>query len=298
MRENNIPQWGADLSLLLVTAIWGTTFVIVKNAIEQVTPMYFLALRFSLAALVLAAMPGTINGLRHCWRRTLTPGILLATAYALQTYGLIHTTASRAGFITGLSVVLVPILYSIMKRTSPTLPILAGAAISTLGLALMSGSSSVPLNIGDVYVLGCALCFALQIIIVGQRAGETPPLSLTLGMLATAATLFWPGALQELFYHGTAPIPSQSALWAVVVTAVFATSIAFYLQCKMQRFTTPSHTALIFSAEPVFAALFAYLLAKETLGPLGFLGGALIVSGILVVELVPMYQRASARGEE
>jgi drug/metabolite transporter (DMT)-like permease len=298
MTDKPIPQWIADLSLLMVTAIWGTTFVIVKNAIEQITPMYFLALRFTVAALVLAIFPGTMRGLKGHWQKAMAPGLMLALAYALQTYGLLYTTASRAGFITGLSVILVPVMYSVFRRVRPGAHVMAGALVSTLGLALMSGSSSIPLNAGDIMVLGCAFGFALQIILVGQMAKSVPPLSLTLGMLATAALLFWPGALQELFYHGTAPVPSLSVLSAALATAVFATSLAFYLQCKMQRFTTPSHTALIFSAEPVFAALFAFLLAGEVVGRAGVVGGGLIVSGILLVEIYPMYQSTFSPGTE
>lgn len=293
MHEKQLPQWIADLSLLMVTAIWGTTFVVVKHAIAEVTPMYFLALRFSLAAFVLALFPGTLAGLKSTWRRTLVPGLLLALAYLLQTYGLIYTSASRAGFITGLSVILVPIFFAISEKRRPSWLVISGAAISTIGLALMSGGSADPLNLGDLLVMGCAVGFALQIILVGRRAGEMPSLSLTLGMLGTAALLFWPGALREILRQGAPVFISVNALMAVLMTAILATSLAFYLQCKMQRFTTPSHTALIFSAEPVFAALFAFLLAGEILGPMGVLGGGLIVLGIVLVEAIPMLRRNS-----
>lgn len=296
MTEKQLPQWVADLSLLLVTAIWGTTFVMVKNAIQEVPPMYFLALRFSLAGLVLAIVPGTVRDLRTNWRKALVPGLMLALAYVLQTYGLMHTSASRTGFITGLSVILVPVMYSALKRQRPAAHVLTGAAVSTLGLALLSGSGNMPLNIGDVLVLGCAVCFALQIIFVGQRAGDMSPLALSLGMVATSALFFWPAAIQELFYHGASLLPSPGALWAIALTALFATTLAFYLQCKMQRFTSPSHTALIFSAEPVFAAVFAYFFAGEIIGRLGVLGGTLIVVGILFVELFPMYRYTFSPG--
>ena len=293
MHEKQLPQWIADLSLLMVTAIWGTTFVVVKHAIAEVTPMYFLALRFSLAAFVLALFPGTLAGLKSTWRRTLVPGLLLALAYLLQTYGLIYTSASRAGFITGLSVILVPIFFAISEKRRPSWLVISGAAISTIGLALMSGGSADPLNLGDLLVMGCAVGFALQIILVGRRAGEMPSLSLTLGMLGTAALLFWPGALREILHQGASVFISVNAWMAVLMTAILATSLAFYLQCKMQRFTTPSHTALIFSAEPVFAALFAFLLAGEIIGPMGVLGGGLIVLGIVLVEAIPMLRRNS-----
>jgi len=282
MQHKQIPQWVADLSLLFVTLVWGATFVMVKEAIAEVPPLYFLGIRFGLAAIALMLVPGTLKGFIKHWRLAIMPGVALALGYALQTFGLLYTSASRAGFITGLAVVLVPLLESILRRKWPSKFVSFGVLLATLGLFLMSGTSNDPFNIGDLLVIGCALSFAVQIILVGQNAEHVPPLAFALGMVSVSALSFLP--LAALFEPR--PITfGNSTIFAILLTALLATSLAFYVQCKMQQFTSSSHTALIFSAEPVFAGLFGYLLAGEILGTLGIIGGGLIVLGIVVAEL-------------
>jgi len=276
------PQWKADLSLLFVTVIWGATFTVVKNAMEDITPFYFLAARFSLATLTLALLPGTIAGLRRDWRIVVLPGLMLTSGFALQTTGLLYTSASRAGFITGLSVVLVPLIVSLRHKSWPPLPVLGGVLLATLGLYFLSGTGQGGLNLGDFLVLGCAISFALQIITIGKRAKSINPLSFALGMTALAALNFWSLAIG--FERPPAAI-TLPVIFAVGMTGLLATALAFYLQCRMQQFTSATHTALIFSAEPVFAAVFGYLLAGERLGAFGIFGGLLIVTGIVLAEL-------------
>lgn len=282
MNNQKIPQWFADLSLLLMTVIWGATFVIIKDAIVNIPPLTFLALRFSLAALALAAVPGTLRGLKRVWRITLIPGIMLGLGYVLQTFGLIYTSASRAGFITGLAVVLVPLIESAFRRKLPSKFVGLGVLLATIGLFLMSGGGNNPFNLGDILVLGCAISFAVQIVLVGRYAENVPPLSFALGMVSVTALSCWP--LSLLTETPPATVNSQ-VVFAIAMTALLATSLALYVQCKMQQFTSTSHTALIFSAEPVFAAIFGYLLAGDILGPIGILGGVMIVSGIVVAEM-------------
>jgi len=276
------PQWKADLSLLFVTVIWGATFTIVKEAMNSITPFYFLASRFTLAALALALLPQTIAGLRQGWRLTLLPGLMLTAGFALQTTGLLYTSASRAGFITGLSVVLVPLIVSLRNRAWPPKQVAAGVILATLGLFFLSGTGGNPLNFGDLLVLGCAVSFALQIITIGRRAKNINPLSFALGMTMLAAANFWAMAL---FFEAPPANFPPSVILAIGMTGLLATALAFYLQCRMQQFTSSTHTALIFSAEPVFAAVFGYLLAGDRLGTIGIAGGALIVAGIIVAEL-------------
>lgn len=287
MTNNKIPQWVADMSLLFVTFIWGSTFVMVKEAIAEVPPLYFLSIRFTLAAFALMLIPNTLRGLAKHWPLVILPGVTLSLGYALQTFGLLHTSASRAGFITGLAVVLVPLFESVIRRKWPGRYVTAGVLLATIGLFFMSGTSDNPFNLGDILVLGCAVSFAVQIILVGRNAEKVPPLSLAVGMVGVAALSFWPLALaiepRPLVFGG-------QTIFAILLTALLATSLAFYLQCKMQQFTSTSHTALIFSAEPVFAGLFGYLLAGELLGPLGILGGGLIVLGIVVAEWKDSHQ--------
>ncbi|MBS4054197.1 MAG: DMT family transporter [Thermaerobacter sp.] len=285
MTTRTLPQWQANLALFGVTIVWGATFVVVKDAIGTITPFYFLAGRFSLAALVLALIPGTVRGLLPHWRLVIAPSLMMTSGFALQTLGLQFTTASRAGFITGLSVILVPLIVSLYSRAWPPRQVTLGVTLAALGLFFLSGTGRDPFNFGDALVLGCALSFALQIITIGRRAKELNPLSFALGMTGVAATLF--SSLALTLESPPTSFPPE-LFFALGMTAFLATALAFYVQCRMQQFTSATHTALIFSAEPVFAAVFGYLVAGERLGLLGVLGGAMIVLGIVLAELRPL----------
>lgn len=279
----NLARLGADLSLLLVTLVWGATFVIVKWAIVDLPPFPFLAIRFALAFLSL--LPFIIlNGKKPDLRtvaKGLGIGIFLFSGYAWQTIGLQFTTASNAGFITGLSVVLVPSLVAITTRTLPRPSLLLGVLSATIGLALLSLGNDFQLNRGDLFVLFCAISFAFHIFLVGRYAPKAD------AAILAAAQIFSVSLLSGLFSLITpqSSIHFTANVWlALLATAVPATSLAFFIQTKMQQFTSPSHTALIFASEPVFSAVFAFLLAGETLTPRGLLGAALVLAGMLIAE--------------
>jgi drug/metabolite transporter (DMT)-like permease len=281
--KNRARLW-ADLSLLGVAAIWGATFVMVKEALDSTGPLSFLALRFTLAGLVL--LPVLIGRRTRLSLALLAGGSLVGLAlfagYALQTAGLQFTSASKAGFITGLAVVIVPALTTILVRKPPSWPLSLGVVLATAGLALTSVESDLTVQVGDLLVLGCAISFALHILAVGHFAPSHDVLALTAVQIISAALLTSLGAL--LF---EAPSLDQFAtvLPAALFTGVFATVAAFYLQTRAQRFTTPTHTALIFSMEPVFAALFGYLLAGELLELRAVVGCGCILAGMLIAQL-------------
>jgi drug/metabolite transporter (DMT)-like permease len=274
----------ADLGLLLVTAIWGVTFVMVKEALAATGPLTFVALRFILAAAVVLPLLRLRIGrvTRVLARDGALVGCFLFVGYALQTAGLQFTSASKAGFITGLSVVIVPLLEALALRRPPTPATLVGVALATSGLALLTLSGDFSVELGDLLVLGCALAFALHILSVHRYAGRHDALALTSAQIVAAALLNSLGAL--LF---EAPTADQllAVLPAALFTGLFATVAAFYLQTLSQRFTTPTHTALIFTMEPVFAGLFAFLVAGEQLGLAALAGCGLILIGMLVAQL-------------
>lgn len=295
-----IRTWQADLLLLAVTAIWGATFPLVKAATapEGGIPTFaFLSLRFDLATLVLVAL--FFRRLKQAGPRTWAAGsaigLILFAAYALQTLGLGLTTSAKAGFITGLSVVLVPIISLFWLRRPPEPGAWAGVLLAFSGLALMSlDSSSLIPGLGDLPVLGCAFGFALHIAAVARWAGPHDPVALAIIQVAVA------GVASHLFAAATGAWPGWAAIsgevwWAVVITGILATAAAFWLQNTLQPYTTPTHTALIFSAEPVWAALFAWLLAAEALTPKGYLGGALILAGMVLAELPALRLRRRTR---
>jgi drug/metabolite transporter (DMT)-like permease len=294
--------WQADLLLLGVTAIWGATFPVVKNATDLsaggVPTYWFLAARFTLAAVLLAvifrrrlaAVPW------RTWAVGALIGGFLFAGYAFQTFGLAYTTSAKAAFITGLCVVLVPVLAVVWLRRKPLPGAWLGVAAATVGLALMSLSDDLMPTYGDLLILICALGFALHIVAVGRYAGPHDPVALAVIQIGTAAALSW---LLHLLERGTLGPGVPGVLWwsgpahvvsAVIICGVLATAAAFLLQNVLQPYTTPTHTALIFAAEPVWGAVFSYLLLGETMTLRGYIGAALILGGMLLAEL-PLGQR-------
>jgi drug/metabolite transporter (DMT)-like permease len=278
----NHSQW-ADFSLLLVTLVWGTTFVIVKLAVEDLPPFPFLAIRFGLAFLSL--LPFLYFQKTHISKGTLLKGValggLLFSGYAWQTVGLQYTTASNAGFITGLSVVFVPALVTITTWKLPSPGLILGILCALGGLAFLSLGDRLQLNKGDLMVLVCALSFALHIFFVGRYAPQTNATVLASVQILTVSVL---SGFSSMFSPQTMLHFSTNVWVALLVTAIPATSLAFFVQTKMQQFTTPTHTALIFSMEPVFAAVYAFFFAGEILTLRGLLGAGLVLVGMLIAE--------------
>jgi len=283
-RATRARQLGADALLLLVTLVWGGTFVMVKDAVASYPVFPFLALRFGLASVVLLAVGG--GRVRRLGWRGVRAGVLIGlclfSGYAFQTIGLQYTSASKAGFITGLSVALVPILATLLLRRLPAPPAVIGVCLATVGLALLTLNHDLRVAPGDLIVLGCAVSFALHVIAVSAYAPTMDPVGLTIVQVATVAVL---SAAIGLASPDPWPIPSSSGLFAAGFTGLLATAAAFLIQTSAQRFTTPTHTALIFAGEPVFAAVFGVLLAGDVMTTPAIAGGILIVVGTVVSEV-------------
>jgi drug/metabolite transporter (DMT)-like permease len=284
-------QLKADLLLLLVTIIWGGTFVMVKDAIASYPIFSFLALRFALAALLL---------LPFAWRRFkglgwrgvgagVLIGLLLFAGYAFQTFGLRYTTASKVGLITGLSVVLVPLLSAAVLRRTPGIAASLGVLLATIGLIMLTFDGNLAVQRGDLLAALCALSFALHIVAVAAFAPKADPIGLTFIQVATVMVV---SGVTALATEPAVTLPAGNTWFAAIFTGVLATAVAFGLQTSMQRFTTPTHTALIFAAEPVFAALFGVLLAGDVLPARGIVGGVLIILGAVSSE-VPWSERTA-----
>ena len=272
----------AELLLVVTTFIWGSTFVIVKGALADASPFPFLAARFLLAGVLMF----WVMGRGRLPRETLIPsgllGVFLFIGYAFQTWGLIFTTPSKAAFITGFSVILVPLI-SLFHGYPLRAANAGGAVLGLLGLYFLvmpSGVSTV--NRGDLLTLVGAMAFAFHIVLVGNYTRRfsflhlAPGQIVVVGILATlaiplapSATLHWTGRL----------------VFAIVVTAIFATAFAFGTQVWAQQYTPPAHTALIFALEPVFAALTSRVVTKEHLGGKVLLGSALILAGMVISEV-------------
>jgi drug/metabolite transporter (DMT)-like permease len=215
-------------------------------------------------------------------------GLALFAGYAFQTFGLRLTTPAKAGFITGMSVVIVPVVSTLLLRQRLARGVWLGVALAAAGLALLSlqiadpASADLSVNPGDLLVLGCALAFACQILLTGRFAPRYDPLLLTFGQIVVVALLAGiAGLLLE-----SPPVPTGSVLFAAAFTGVLATSLAFGIQTTAQRFTSPTRTALIYSTEPMFAAIFSFLLIGEVLGLRQLVGCALILAGMITAEIL------------
>jgi drug/metabolite transporter (DMT)-like permease len=207
-------------------------------------------------------------------------GFALFTGYAFQTAGLQLTTPAKAGFITGLSVAIVPVVSALLLRHSPSRNAWLGVALATIGLGLLSLTADLHIQPGDLLVFGCTIAYAAHILLLGHHAPRHDPFKLTLGQLSTVALC---SGIAALIFDQR--VLTGQVLFAAAFTGVLATAAAFGVQTVSQRFTTTTHTALIFAAEPVFAGLFSLLLIGELLGPRQLLGCALILGGMLVAEL-------------
>lgn len=284
----------ADLALILVTIIWGSTFIVVKEALESVSTMLFLTLRFSIAALVLwFTFRGRGAHYPRNRSRELRIGLLIGTClfsgYFLQTAGLRYTSASKAGFITGFYIVLVPVLSALIYRRAPSPSETVGVTFATVGMALMTLQNlRFEIGIGDLLVLGCSFAYALHIIVLGHFSSHMTYETLAVNQIATGALL---GALTFWWIETPRVRWTPGVLIALAITSLLATALAFSIQSWAQQFTTPTRTAVIFSLEPVFAWLTSFLIAGELLTTRAAAGAALILGGILFVELKPIRSR-------
>ena len=272
----------ALLVLLVVTAVWGVTFVQVKDAVAVYPLFAFLALRFAIASGTLA-LPGAAR-LRTLGRAGAGAGVLagalLGAGYALQTAGLERTTVSSTGFITGMYVVLTPLLALAAFRTGAGRGVWLGVLLATAGLALLAGVHRGSL-LGDLLVLAGAAVYSLQIVLMERYAPRYDAIAFTLVEMLTAfgGLLVVALALRDL------PFPHGWTVWgALLVTGVFASALAFLAQTWAQRRTTATRTALAFSMEPVWAAFFGFTLAGDRLGTTAWLGCVAIMAGIVVAE--------------
>ncbi len=292
----------ADLSLLTVAFIWGLTFVMVQDAVQTYPVFAFLSARFILALLAMIPIALLLRKRTAGWGAS-TPlgkqigagaiiGLFLFAGYGFQTAGLQYTTPAKAGFITGLSVVMVPVLGMLFAHERPGLMVWMGVGLATLGLGFLSlvgVSVAQGVNPGDVLVFFCALSFAGHIFITGRFSHRMNPLVLTITQILTVAVM---STVVSHFFEPPTPLfPSGQPLFAAIFTGVLATALAFGVQTVAQRFTTATHTALIFATEPVFAALASFAVIGERLGPAQILGGALILAGMLTAELGPGFRK-------
>ena len=286
MRSANLLQsWTSTLLLVLVTAVWGWTFVVVRDAISAYGVLGFLALRFTLASVALAPL------LKGMTRRTLLVGsgigLVLAMGYLFQTLGLLFTTPTNSGLITGLFVVFAPLAARALFKVSISRHVLAAVSLSLTGMVLLAGQSPSGVRVGDALTVVCAAALGLHIALLSRYAREHNAGSLALAQMLSMAVLFslmWP------LFEPVA-LPPREVLFAIVLTGLVASAVAFYIQTTVQQHIPAARVAIILTMEPVFAALFGYWLAGDRLSPAQLTGAGLIISALFVGEALPLLTR-------
>lgn len=300
MNKTKSNKYFGEAAMLLVTLLWGATFVIIKESLDDVSSMLFISLRFTIAGII-------ILPLLYKYRQSFTKdsvfagmviGLLLFGGFATQTVGLKFTTATKSGFLTGSAVVMVPILQTIIERRKPTYGSIIGVAIVFIGiLFLSSGGNSIfsifdefgeNFNIGDFLTLLCALFFALYIIYLDIFTKKHDFWLMVIMQIYTVAIL------AHIFSFGVSSAGIEAIridltsylLFGLFYTSIFATLITTVMQTKYQKLISPTKASIIFSFEPVFAALFAFFLLNEKITNLGFIGAVLIFAGLIISELL------------
>jgi drug/metabolite transporter (DMT)-like permease len=278
------------LALVGVTAVWGSTFVVVKDAVEQMPVTDFLTWRFALAAAAMLLLrPRSVSALGTAGRRAgALVGLALGVGYLLQTLGLQHTSAAVSGFITGMFVVLTPLGAAVLLRRPPGASAWLAVGVATVGLGLLS-LHGFSVGTGELLTLGCAAAFALHIVGLGQWAGSYDAFGLAVVQLLTTALL-----CAVVAVPGGLAVPPSASVWgALALTALAATALAFVVQTWAQAHLPPTRAAVVMTMEPVFSGLFAVLLAGEVLGLRTLAGAALVLVAMVLTEVGP---RAGAEG--
>lgn len=274
----------AELLLLSCTLIWGGTFTVTKTGLENVSPMLFVAIRFTIATLLF--LPFVMGGIRNMSRTTfkggLIIGVLLFVGFVAQTIGLQHTSASKSGFITGLLVVFTPLFQIMFSRQLPKVGNMVGVILVTVGLYFLTSPEGSEFNVGDILTLICAAVFGLYIVFIDiyTRTGDVKQIAFLQFAVTSAGGLAGALLFEDVLFE-----PTGELMWGIAYLALLATLYTLTIQTKYQKETSPTRAAIIFSVEPVFAAVIAYFVLGETIGLQGAFGGGIIVVGLLVSEL-------------
>lgn len=280
----------ADAMLVVVALIWGGGFVVIKDSLSAMTPLFLMAIRFDLAAIVIGIL--FFKQIKGINKEDMKPGILIGfflfMAFAVQNVGLNETTASANAFLTATNVVFVPFLVWMYSKKAPKAKVFLASFLTLVGVGLMTLSSSLSMGRGDMLSLLGAVFFAIHIVVVGKYAKECNPIVLTFIQIAAA------GVFMTMSAFIFEPVPRIIALkvWKGMVYQVFFGTVACYvLQNSAQKHTSSSHTSIILSLEAFFATIMAVLFLKEQLTAQMILGSLLIFISILIVELSSFGQK-------
>ncbi len=283
------PQRRAEILLLSITVIWGSTFVVTKSILTENSPLFYSGIRFIFASSMLfvlfyrTCVTSTISAIKH----GSVLGFLLYVGFVLQTVGINYTTASKAAFFTGMLVPLTPVVQFASRRlfVLPSRPLKVGNILGVVcaagGLYLLTSPEGAGFNIGDALNLICALFFAVFIVYLDTIPKETDRIQLTFIQFLFCGVI---GLIVALLFENIRISSSGGFIAELLYLTIFATVITMWMQNRYQGDTTPTRAAVIFAMEPVVAAIFAYFVRGEIIGALGILGAIVIVSGLILSE--------------
>ncbi len=296
----NHSRFTSEGALLLMTLLWGATFVIVKESLHDISSMLFVATRFGIAGMVLFA--ALIFRKKKFVKEAFGPGIFLGVflylSFITQTIGLKYTTATNSGFITGSSVVIVPFLQYFIQKKKPSRGAIIGTVLVFIGiLFLSSGGNSITIflsqfgqnfNVGDGLTLACAFFYAFHIVFIDSISAKHDNWILLLTQIITVCIL---ALLTAFIFAGFSMEPlrvnfSNYLVFGILYTSIFTTLVTIGLQTKFQKNVTPTQAGIIYSFEPIFAAIFAFFLLNEKMSMFGLVGCALIFLGLIVSMLL------------
>lgn len=276
-------EFKADLILLSITVFWGASFPVMSIALKYIPPFSFLSLRYLLSALIL--LPFGIKSINKINKNTIKAAIFIGLSLflgsGLQLLGLLYTSPSKSGFLTGLNVIIVPLMIIVIYKKVPQFKTIFGAALSIIGLAFMSYDGSLVLNIGDILTILCAVAFASQILLVDKYCSNCDIFLLTSLEMLIVGLL---GLIPAIYYENMNIVINKISVSSIIYLALFCTVYAYFLQNKVQKYTEPTHAAIIFLAEPVFGAIFSIFIGDK-LGGNTLIGCLLIFIGMLSINL-------------
>lgn len=284
----------ADIVLGLVAVAWGSSYLLMKIGLEGMGPFTVIAMRFLIAFGIVGVL--SFRKIAHTdlviLKRAAVLGLLLFGLFAFLMHGLQSTTASNGGFLTAMSVVFVPLLNALLKRAMPARSVLVGCAITVCGIALLSLQGPLALHPGDALCLAGAVVYAAFIVLTDRLAPGQDGFLLGLWQLGFAG--FY--GLVCAFLFETPVLPASPAQWgAIIGLALVCSAFGFVMQPVAQPHTTPEHTALLFSLEPIASAVLAFFALGETLSAQGYIGAALVVAGVVVASVIKDDAPAPAR---
>ncbi len=279
-------QRKADLLLVMVTGFWGISYFLMDLCLTDLPPLCLNAFRFGLSCIVIWLI--YFPRMRHISRETIKYSVIIGTCLAIVymccTYGVMYTSISNAGFICALPVVTTPVLEFILARKMPSRRLFTALLLCTVGLALLTLNEQFRPALGDIICSGTAIFYAIDLVVTDRAVHRPDVDALQMGILQLGVV----GIIMLVlsFILEEPHLPSSPAVWAsALFLALFCSGFAFVVQAVQQQYTTPSHVGLIFTLEPLFSAIVAYFLAGERLGTRGYLGAALMMTSLILMEL-------------